>query len=274
MKLRFAQLSAAALALLVPAVALADPPQASGFGMPHDASEYGHHIDRLILVSTFFIAALFIIMVGWMMLAVVRHNRGHVARYEHGGIKNTLILAFAIFAVVDGTLFTNTMLDLNAYFYNFNLPESSPQAVRIEVNGHQWAWTARYAGPDGKFNTADDIVTLNDFRVPVDTPVILQVASTDVIHSFYLPNFRAKIDAMPGMVNRLWFQPKEVGEYEIGCSQHCGANHYKMRAELRVLSKEDFARWAAEASANSQRAFDADDQTAHWGWDWAEHSRI
>ena len=91
-----------------------------------------------------------------------------------------------------------TLQDINKVFWNFDEVEQRPDAVRIEVNAHQWAWDARYAGPDGKFNTKDDIVTLNDIRVPVDTPVLLQLASTDVIHSFYLPNFRVKQDAVPG----------------------------------------------------------------------------
>jgi cytochrome c oxidase subunit 2 len=140
--------------------------------------------------------------------------------------------------------------------------------VRIEINAHQWAWSARYAGPDGKFNTADDVVTLNDIRVPEGAPIILELASTDVIHSFYLPNFRTKQDAMPGMVNRLWFEAKETGEFDIGCAQHCGINHYKMKALLTVLPKADYARWLAEASANAARAFDPADTVAQWGWDW------
>jgi cytochrome c oxidase subunit 2 len=159
-------------------------------------------------------------------------------------------------------------MDVNQVFWNFPGAEANAAAVRIEVNAHQWAWDARYAGPDGKFNSKDDIVTLNDIRVPVNTPVILELASADVIHSFYLPNLRIKQDAMPGMVNRMWFQAKQVGEYDIGCAQHCGTNHYKMKGTLTVMSKEDYAKWAAEASQNGARAYSEDDSGAHWGWDW------
>jgi len=63
--------------------------------------------------------------------------------------------------------------------------------------------------------------------------VILELASADVIHSFYLPNLRLKQDAMPGMINRMWFQAKETGEFDIGCAQHCGTNHYKMKGSSR-----------------------------------------
>jgi cytochrome c oxidase subunit 2 len=160
------------------------------------------------------------------------------------------------------------MQDLGQAFWDFDYAEAQKDAVRIEVDAHQWAWQARYAGPDGKFNTADDIVTLNDIRVPVNSPVIVELSSMDVIHSFYLPNLRVKQDAMPGQINRMWFRAKETGEFDIGCAQHCGLNHYKMKGLLTILPRKDFDLWAAEASANTARAFDPQDTLAHWGWDW------
>jgi cytochrome c oxidase subunit 2 len=68
----------------------------------------------------------------------------------------------------------------------------------------------------------------------------------------------------------MWFQAKEPGEYDIGCAQHCGTHHYKMKALLTVLSASDFKLWQAQQSAIAQRGFDADDKGAHWGWDWKE----
>jgi cytochrome c oxidase subunit 2 len=127
---------------------------------------------------------------------------------------------------------------------------------------------ARYAGPDGQFGTADDIVTTNDIRVPVGQPVLIQLASTDVIHSLYLPNLRVKRDAVPGMVNGLWFQAEQVGEFEIACAQHCGPNHYKMRGVLTVLSREGYQQWLRTSSAVAARGFDPEDREAQWGWPW------
>jgi cytochrome c oxidase subunit II len=66
----------------------------------------------------------------------------------------------------------------------------------------------------------------------------------------------------------LWFQSKITGDFDIGCAQHCGTNHYKMKAMLTVLPEDEFARWAAEASASGVRAYDANDKDAHWGWEW------
>ena len=254
------------------------PLEGHGLGMPHDASLDGWRIDALINETSVFVILLFVIMVGWMLWAVFRHGEKHPARFDHGDTRRSITVALgiagAIFFVVDGHLFVNSVLEWDRVFGNFAYAEAQPNTVRVEVNAHQWAWAIRYAGPDGKFNTPDDIVTLNDLVVPQGAPITLQIASTDVIHSFNIPNMRVKIDAVPGMINRLWFVARETGEFDIGCAQHCGANHYKMQAKLTVLPAAEYERWARDASANSGRAYDADDQEAHWGWNWAEHSRI
>ena len=88
--------------------------------------------------------------------------------------------------------------------------------------------------------TPDDVVTLNDMRIPVGRPVMINLKSKDVIHSFYVPNFRIKHDANPGYVTRMWFEAKSSGKFEIACSQMCGWAHYKMKGDLTVLpQKED-----------------------------------
>jgi cytochrome c oxidase subunit 2 len=261
-----------AAAVVLGAVGLAHAYPPNRLGLPHDASVDGHHVDSLIESTGYMLGFLFLALVVWLLWASLVHNRKHVASYDHGtskkAIRTTLGMAAAIFVVVDGNLFFNSVLDLNKIFWNFESVDSRADVVTIEINAHQWAWDARYAGPDRTFNTKDDIVTLNDIRVPIGAPVLLQIASTDVIHSFYLPNFRVKQDAVPGMINRLWFQAKETGEFVIGCAQHCGVNHYKMQGKLTVLSPDEYAAWAEETSQRSARGFDPKDEEAHWGWEW------
>jgi cytochrome c oxidase subunit 2 len=260
------------VASLLSGSVLAEPVGESGMGLPRDISRDGHRIDWLIDVTNVFVGILFVIMVVWMLWAVFKHNRDHKADYDHGNSKHHVAVAMGIsaliFFVVDGNLWFNSTVDVNTVFWNFEEGEKHPDAVRIEINAHQWAWDARYAGPDGKFNTADDVVTLNDIRVPKDVPVLFQIASADVIHSFYLPNLRVKQDAMPGMINRLWFVAKETGEFDIGCAQHCGIHHYKMKAKLSVLESDDFKRWTQAMSASAARGFDPKDKEAQWGWEW------
>ena len=269
-----AGLAGGAIALLAPP-ALGRPQPESGWGLPRDFSVDGHRIDWLIEVTMVFTVILFVIMCVWMLWACLKHNEKHVAEYDHGNAKKQVqhaaIISSIIFFVVDGNLWINSTIDVNQAFWNFEKAEADPKKVRIEINAHQWAWDARYPGPDGKFNTKDDVVTLNDIRVPVNRAIIFQLASTDVIHSFYLPNFRIKQDAVPGMVNRMWFQAQEKAagqQFEIGCAQHCGSAHYKMKGTLTVLSEAEFDRWYAEASANGARSFNADDQGAQGGWEW------
>jgi cytochrome c oxidase subunit 2 len=256
----------------VAGLAGAAPQPEESWNLPRDVSVEGHRIDWLIQITMVFVVILFVIMCIWMFWACIKHNPSHTAEYDHGDARHQVRfaagLSAVIFFVVDGNLWFHSTIDVNEVFWNHQKPESAQNAVRIEINAHQWAWDARYAGPDNKFNTADDIVTLNDIVVPANAPVLLQLAATDVIHSFYLPNLRLKQDAMPGMINRMWFEAKQVGHYDIGCAQHCGTNHYKMKGTLIVLSPEDYARWHAEASANAVRAFDPNDKEAHWGWDW------
>ena len=99
-------------------------------------------------------------------------------------------------------------------------------------------------------------------------PISLQLASPDVIHSFYLPNLRVKQDAMPGMINRAWFQAKETGDFDIACAQHCGTHHYKMKGTLMIQSRDAFEAWYRESSAAAALAFNPADIDSLWGWEW------
>jgi cytochrome c oxidase subunit 2 len=261
----------AALAMLVGGVASPAPVPEHGYGLPRDASVDGFRIDELIHFTLAAITLVFVIVAVALLWSFVKHGRDHSARYTHGtrGSVALVVGAVALLLVaVDGNLFVHTLEDMHQYFWNFPRAEATEGAVRIEVNAHQWTWQARYAGPDGKFNTPDDVVTTDDVRVPLGVPVIIQLASTDVIHSMYLPNFRVKQDAVPGMITRLTFQAKVPGEYEIACAQHCGANHYKMRGVLTVLPTEGYRSWLRAAEADARRGYDPDDAEAHWGWAW------
>jgi cytochrome c oxidase subunit 2 len=242
------------------------------FAPPPDASVHGYRVDWLMNSTSVFVLIMFIATLVWILWSSLLHNHKHRARYDVGSARKqttkALALSVLIFAVVDGNLFINGLRDIDQAFWNFDGAEAQPQALRVQVNAHQWAWDFRYAGPDGKFNNQDDIVTTNDLRVPVGVPVILQLAASDVLHSFSLPHFRVKQDAVPGMINRIWFQAKRTGQFEIPCAQHCGVAHYKMKGHLTVLSPQDYAAWAVEAGANSARSYDPADKAAHWGWAW------
>ena len=225
--------------------------------LPHDASESGHRVDGILKYLIISTSVAFAVMAIVLVVAVMFHRGpSRAAHYTHGaGLRDRLVAAAVGLLVlfgIDAVAVVRTQDDLRSGFWKY--PDSDPRAVRVEVTGQQWAWTFRHPGADGLFGTRDDLVTLNELRVPLGRPVYLQLTSKDVVHSFYLPNFRNKIDAIPGSVTRLWFEPREPGVFEIACAQHCGAWHYKMRAELTVMSADGFARWARRAAADAPAA--------------------
>lgn len=262
----------AAAVLLVAFAALGAVQPESGIGFPRDVSEDGWRVDWLIQITSVFIGILFVIMCVWMGWSCLAHGKSHDAHHDHGDGKKSMLTALAlsalIFLVVDGNLFVNSLIDLDDVTWNFERAEVDPRAVRIEVNARQWAWQVRYAGLDREFNTADDVLALNDVRVPLGAPVVIQLGSVDVIHSLFLPNLRVKQDAIPGRITRLWFRAKDAGQFDIACAQHCGVGHYKMRGTLTVMAPEDYDAWYREASESAAAAFDAHDSGAMWGWTW------
>jgi cytochrome c oxidase subunit II len=248
-------------------------PETRTLGLPENASAHGDRLDALMGAGHALEAALAAVMLGWLVLAVGRF-RGAPPTAVDGGTRRSrrwvMAVAVAAVAVVDGTLFVRSLGYLDEVLWNFAVPVGHPDTVRLELNAHQWAWEARYAGGDGRFGTADDVVAWNDVRVPVGVPVWVQLASADVVHGFSLPNFRVKLDAVPGRVNQTWFQAAREGVWEVACYQHCGTSHYKMRGELTVLPPGEYAAWLKEASRQAAQAYDAADAAAHWGWEWRE----
>lgn len=241
-------------------------------GLPRDVSRHGHEIDSLLHTTGVFTIILFAVVVGWLAIALIRHRGKHQAVHDHGDRKRPILLALGvsagIFLVVDGNLFVQSTLDVATIFWNHDAVEKDPDAVRVEVNARQWAWDVRYAGADRRFATPDDVVLANELVVPTGAPIIVQLAAVDVVHSFYLPNFRVKMDAVPGRITRLWFEATTPGEYDLACAQHCGVAHYRMRGTIRVLTPEDYALWRAQAEAQAPLRRDANDPHAEWGWPW------
>jgi cytochrome c oxidase subunit 2 len=157
------------------------------------------------------------------------------------------------------------------------------EALVVHVTAEQFAWNVRYAGPDGVFGKTDitlidvqtnplgldrndpaakdDVTTLNQLYLPANRPIIVKLRSKDVIHSFGVPEFRVKQDAIPGLTIPIWFVPTVTTEemrsrtgnaefqYEIACAQLCGLGHYRMRGFVNVLSTDEFQKWMADEQA-------------------------
>jgi len=240
--------------------------------------DYAHKGDLLINVLHVFMLLLF---VGWAIFLVYclvrfRARDGHRANPSpvKGKISKYAEIGVALF---EGALLIGISIPVWATVKE-DLPlDKDP--VHVRVIAEQFQWNFHYPGPDGKFgptsaelvNTAtnpvgvdrshpdgaDDIV-VGEFHIPVNRPVIAQIGSKDVIHSFFVPVLRVKQDAIPGMRIPMWFQANKTGNYEVACAQLCGNNHYSMRAVMVVETAEEFAAWVTEKSAPPEE-FDEDD---------------
>ncbi|RME47862.1 MAG: cytochrome c oxidase subunit II [Chloroflexi bacterium] len=123
---------------------------------------------------------------------------------------------------------------------NVTKPPNPEKELVVNVTGFQWAW---------KFEYPELGVTSSELVLPVNKPVLFQVHATDVIHSFWVPEFRIKVDAIPGIDNKIRITPTEVGEFKVRCAELCGTGHAYMLAKVEVLEDSDFEDWIAHETA-------------------------
>jgi cytochrome c oxidase subunit 2 len=230
---------------------------------PEQISAVAKQIDDLFwFTSAFTLAAAVLVFVILGYFAVRYYHKFHpIPFYTHGNSKGALILtgvlALTVFLALDVNF---AWQDHKVWVSMFGTPPTLAESLPIEIMPEQFAWNIRYAGPDGLFSTADDIVTINELHVPVNKPVLVQLASKDVIHSFFLPNLRIKQDAIPGMVTALYFTTERTGHFNIACAQHCGLGHYRMKGDFVVDSPAEFEAWLKTKAAETE--------PAPWGWAW------
>jgi cytochrome c oxidase subunit II len=206
------------------------------FWMPREASTTAHEVDRLFYaifwISLFFFAL--IVVLGTIFVFKYRsRQRGEAGK---GPVHNTpLEIAWTAIPllIVLGIFYVGFkgFIDMNV------APENS---YEIQVTAQKWKWLFTY--PNGY---VDD-----NLHVPVDTPVKLVMASEDVIHSFYVPDFRVKKDVVPGRYTKAWFRAPRPGTYQIYCAEYCGTSHSDMLASVIVHEPGGFEKWLAGA-ANS-----------------------
>jgi cytochrome c oxidase subunit 2 len=267
--------------------------------LPVSASEHGPKIDNLLLYMHILMA---IIFVGWSIFCIYtimrfRQKRNPKADY-HGVRSHTSSFAEALVAIIEIVLLIGFAIPFWVAEVDA-LPQASENPFEVRVIAQQYAWNIHYPGADGLFgqtdpalvddvgnpigldrasaNAADDIVNLNDLRLPVNRPALIRLSTKDVIHSFGLPEFRVKQDAIPGMFIPMSFTPIMTTEafrqqtdtadrdpdalprdFEIVCSQLCGLGHYKMKGLVTVLAEDEMAAWI-DANTPDPNAEEVDD---------------
>jgi cytochrome c oxidase subunit II len=210
--------------------------------LPENISTYGGEIDSLFYLIYWITGAAFLLVAGTMIafLFMYRHREGRRATYLHGNtaIEITWTIVTAVIFIV--------LAFMSKPLWGRIKQEVPPSNFQVRVTGKQFNWEIVYPGPDGKFDTADDLTLDNELHVPVNRVVHVFLTSKDVIHSFFLPQLRLKQDALPGRVIEAWFEATKAGTYEIPCAELCGFGHSGMLGHLTVHSGEDYEKWVKE----------------------------
>ena len=241
--------------------AFADQPKNWGLWTQDPASPTMHQIVDLHNIITVIIVAITVFVFGLMGVIMVRfhHKRHPVAQqWSHNTVLEvvwTLIPVLVLVAIA---------------FPSFKLLYAADHTENadytLKVTGHQWYWS--YAYPDLNINFDSNLVQDDSLEagqprllttdqhvvVPVGAVIRLQTAADDVIHSWSVPAFGVKLDAVPGRLNETWFKVERPGTYYGQCSQLCGINHGFMPIQVEAVSKEDFDAWVAQTAQKSSSA--------------------
>lgn len=216
----------------------------SGWLPPPSVSSFGPKVDHIYYVILAITGVIFVLTELALVLFSIRYRRREdkKAYYSHGNTRVEVIWTSipAMILVYLGFISQNLWSQLR---YPKNFPTD---AVVVKVMAEQWLWHFKYTTPDG-----NELTVENQFHIPLGRPVRFEVTAEDVIHGFYLPDFRVHQDAVPGLTSLVWLQAEKLGTYDLRCTQFCGTNHYQMKGEIIVDKPEDFDAWLKGAKASS-----------------------
>ena len=238
-------------------------------GQTPNASEHGGLVDHMLGFVHWFMLAL---LIGWsiyLVLAFTRFRAKNTPRADYHGVTGHATTHIEIgVVIVEAILLLGFAFPLWARQAD-DYP-TSPDTIRMRALGEKFLWNFQYQGNDGLLSTwegynvspdnttgkdlhdpngKDDFVSLNTMKLPVGRPVIVDVASKDVIHNLALVPMRSAQDATPGVKSHMWFKPIKEGTWDIICGQLCGPGHGQMKATLEVMPQKEFDDWSKEQSA-------------------------
>ena len=226
------------------------------------ASNWGF-IDSTIIITFWITGVVFVGVILFMAFCIIkyRRGRGNRAAYEPENKKLEWWLTGLTTVGVAGMLAPGLIV-WNQFV---TVPDD---AISIEALGQQWQWSYRYPGKDGKLGTTnvrlidgdnpfginpedpagrdDVLVEGDDLHVPMGKPIRMLLRSIDVLHNFYVPEFRAKMDLVPGAVTYFWFTPTRPGTFDVLCFELCGVGHHAMRSQVVVEEAAAFGEWLRE----------------------------
>jgi cytochrome c oxidase subunit 2 len=210
------------------------------YQLPTAASEEAGQIDRMFNVNFMLISALFSLVVVFMLYSFVvfRRRPGDQEDGAHFEGNTPLEIAWTIIPLV-----IVIALGIWGTFVLSDITSAESDEMVVNVTGRQWSWVFAYPSHEEVGNT--EVMVL-----PVDQPIRLEMESVDVLHSFWVPEFRVKQDLVPGRTTILRFTPTEEGSYKVRCAEICGLQHSLMEAEVRVVSQDEFNQWVSDQSVS------------------------
>ena len=238
-------------------------------GLPPQASAHAADVDHLIVLVHWIMAILFVGSGAFFLYTLVRFRQSRNAKADYVGVKshNSSYLEIAV-AVIEAVLLIGFAIP--AWATRVGDPPADRPPTLVRVVAKQFEWHIQYPGADGMFGrttndlisptnaigldrsdplAVDDLYTINQLNLPVDTPVLVHLSTQDVIHSFGISSMRVKQDAIPGQEIPVWFEPTMTGDFEINCSQLCGLGHYRRRGFVKIQTQTEFQAWFQEEMA-------------------------
>jgi cytochrome c oxidase subunit II len=202
---------------------------------PQQASEQAAQIDALyffLLAVTGFFAVLVAVLVVVFAIKFRRKHDQEVGYPIHGSLALELLWTFIPLGI------TMVMFVWGAQVF-FHMTRAPKNAMDIYIVGKQWMWKAQHM---------DGAREINELHVPIGRPVRLIMGSEDVIHSFFIPDFRVKADVVPGRYNHMWFTATQPGRFHIFCTQYCGTKHSAMIGWVTAMTPADYQTWLSGGS--------------------------
>lgn len=238
-----------ASAIIVPVTALAYYLLYIGYSLPFSASAEAVKIDNLMQAHFILIAFLFSLVVVLMVygMIVFRRREGDESDGDHIHGNTTLEILWTVLPLVVVVGFGIWGVTLLSEITN---AEAKPNQLLVHVQGQRWSWNFSYPelgvnAPINERAMTREIPDPNDSNnvdliLPVNRPIVLEMDAVDVLHSFWVPEFRVKQDLVPGQTTYLRFTPTEIGNYKLACAEICGGLHAYMIATVRVVSEACF----------------------------------
>ena len=196
--------------------------------MFNGASNFSHNVDAVFLLTLVVSVFFLVLITGLMIYFVIKYNRKRNPKATNVHSNVALEITWTLIP---------TILVLIMFWYGWvgyvDMSEAPENTLNVDVTAQMWKWTFKYE--NGK--------TFDSLYVPVNKAVKLNLTSLDVTHAFYIPKFRIKKDVYPNQKRMIWFEAKELGDFDIACAEYCGLNHSYMYNKVKVVSEADFDIW-------------------------------